>query len=57
VLLKLAGKVGQAYSYVSDRRKAAAGTYAWGLWLLLWLPLYVLFAWLLDLACLRHRCA
>ena len=49
-MLWVVGKVGRAYSFVSRRRKAAIGTYAWIPWFLLWLPLYVLFAWSLDIA-------
>jgi hypothetical protein len=48
-VIRLIGRVGRLYSYVSQRRIAATGTYAWGLWLLAWIPLYVLFSWLLDI--------
>lgn len=52
---RLALALAGAQLRVAERRKAAIGTYRWVLWLLAWAPLYVLTAWLFDLACLKYR--
>lgn len=44
--------VGQLQARVAERRKAALGTHRWWLWVLAWIPLYVLTSWLFDLPCL-----